>query len=64
MLGLKRARELSLSAEPSGSVGLGILEFLPEWIDNFDPNYHSVLVVNTGNAIDAFPRVIMEDLTI
>jgi threonine dehydratase len=54
MRGLARAEKTGLSAEPSGSVGLGVLDMLPNWVEGFDPKQDSVLVVNTGNAIDAF----------
>lgn len=54
LLGVNRARDASLSSEPSGSVGLGVLDTLSEWIPEFNPEKHSVLVINTGNAIDRF----------
>lgn len=54
MRGISRAKKVGLSAEPSGSVGLGVLDMLPNWVEGFDPKQHSVLVINTGNAIDAF----------
>jgi len=54
MRGISCAKKVGLSAEPSGSVGLGVLDMLPNWVEGFDPKQHSVLVINTGNAIDAF----------
>ena len=50
--GLTRARELGLSAEPSGSVGLGVLERLADLVPECKPG-SSVLVINTGNGIDS-----------
>lgn len=48
--GIAVAREYGISAEPSGAVGLGILDRLSRLI----PVQHDadVLVINTGNAID------------
>ncbi len=45
-----------LSAEPSGAVGFGVLNRLPEMVDGYDPSTSVTLVINTGNGIDGFRR--------
>jgi hypothetical protein len=52
--GLERAANLGISAEPSGAVGLGILDRLPALVPALQPD-SLVLVLNTGNGIDSFP---------
>ena len=52
--GLEVARQVGLSAEPSGAVGLGVLGRLPNLVPGLDPEQHIVLVINTGNGIDGF----------
>lgn len=55
-LGLVRAMHLGISAEPSGSVGLGVLDRLAEIAPAVTPD-SVILVLNTGNAIDRFPSI-------
>lgn len=50
--GLAIASELGISAEPSGSAGLGFLDALQEIVPSYDGDKHRVLVINTGNGID------------
>lgn len=50
--GLAIARERAISAEPSGSAGLGFLDALETIDPAYDPERSSVLVINTGNGID------------
>jgi threonine dehydratase len=53
--GLERARSHGLSAEPSGSVGLGILGRLDELSPLTRPGAR-VVIIGTGNALDVLAR--------
>lgn len=50
--GLRIARDFGISAEPSGSAGLGFLDALEMVVPKYDPEADRVLVINTGNGID------------
>ncbi len=50
--GLSIARDFGISAEPSGSAGLGFLDAIETIVPNYDPETDRVLVINTGNGID------------
>lgn len=57
LLGVSRAVAANVSAEPSGAVGLGVLDRLHQLVDRPSLDSESlILVVNTGNAIDGFSR--------
>lgn len=51
--GLDLATSLGLSAEPSGAAGLGFLERLEDVVPGYRTGHDSVLVINTGNGLDA-----------
>ena len=54
--GLEIANEYEISAEPSGSAGLGFLDALETIVPNYDPSVDQVLVINTGNGIDRLTK--------
>jgi pyridoxal-phosphate dependent enzyme len=54
--GLEIARTTAISAEPSGSAGLGVLHRLDELCPGLDRKRDTVVVINTGNGIDGFYR--------
>jgi threonine dehydratase len=53
-VGLKRAGEAKVSCEPSGAVGLGVLDRLPVLVPSIDSEHSVVVAINTGNGIDGF----------
>jgi threonine dehydratase len=50
--GLERAISLGISAEPSGSAGLGFLDRVESIVPGYRPGRDPILVINTGNGID------------
>jgi threonine dehydratase len=54
--GLKIARNIGISAEPSGSAGFGILARLNKIYPLVNPDNDTVVIINTGNGIDGFLR--------
>jgi hypothetical protein len=51
--GLALARQFGINAEPSGSAGLGFLAHLPESLRPEVDRDATILLINTGNGIDA-----------
>ncbi|MBI5371267.1 MAG: PLP-dependent lyase/thiolase [Sphingobacteriales bacterium] len=47
---LQTLKQLNISCEPSGASGFAILPRLKEISPEFNPDIHSVLVINTGNS--------------
>ncbi len=54
MMGIDLAAKAQISAEPSGAVGFGVLRRLPSLVPGLDARRDTVLLINTGNAIDAW----------
>lgn len=51
---LELTKRVGISAEPSGSAGLGILNRLNEICPSIDRERDTIVVINTGNGIDGF----------
>lgn len=51
---LELMKRVGISAEPSGSVGLGVLNRLNEFCPGIDRERDTIVVINTGNGIDGF----------
>ena len=52
--GLELTKRVGISAEPSGSAGLGVLNRLNEFCPGIDRERDTIVVINTGNGIDGF----------
>jgi Threonine synthase len=62
--GLEITKGAGISAEPSGSAGLGVLHRLNEFCPGIDRERDTIVVINTGNGIDGFYKGVQKSASV